>query len=87
MNSSIDLESVEYFAGLQFTDEELAIILEVNVADLRLELKENTTIRARTIHRGRLLREARLRDVELTMAEAGSSPALAAARAMINRRS
>ena len=85
MASNVDLVQAEYFAGLLYTDEELARILELDKDELRFELAAGTTPLARAIARGRFLRQSRLRQAELTMAEAGSSPALASARAMADR--
>lgn len=85
MRSDVDLVQAEYFAGLLFTDEDLSHIFELDLSELRIEVTAGTTPLAKAINRGRLLRQARLRQAELTMAEAGSSPALSAAKALVDR--
>lgn len=81
----INTKEVEYFAGLLYTDEHLALILEMEVRELKVQLREGRTQVAKAVLRGRPLRECRVRAAELDMAENGSSPALAAARDMLKR--
>lgn len=74
------------FLGEQFTpDDELAIILGMDLFDLKAELIAGKTKRARTIITARLTRKAALRASILDMACRGSSPAQAEAIRMLAR--
>ena len=61
-------QQIEEFAQLQFTDDEIAQIMETDVSDLTAEFAAN-------IDRGRLLAEAEVRKSILQMAKQGSTPA------------
>ena len=64
-----ELEAAEGFAALQFTREELAKLMQVDVGELELEPL------CSAIARGRLRGEAEVRQAMLRLAKQGSTPA------------
>jgi predicted DNA-binding protein (UPF0278 family) len=62
------VEQIEELAQLQFTDEELAKIMQVPVKDFIKKYRNS-------IDRGRLLAEAEVRRAILQLAKQGSTPA------------
>jgi hypothetical protein len=61
-------DQVEEFGALQFTDNEIATIMQMSMADLRKDYRPN-------VDRGRLLAEAEVRKSLLDLAKHGSTPA------------
>lgn len=61
-------KAIEDFASLQFTDNEIALIMNMDIDDLIDKFRSD-------IDRGRLLAEAEVRRAILTMAKQGSTPA------------
>jgi hypothetical protein len=61
-------EQIEELAALQFTDEEIATVLRMDINKLAADYRVN-------VDRGRLLAEAEVRRSLLQMAKQGSSPA------------
>ena len=80
-----DLEIIEYLASQLFPDEQLAIVLEVPLPELREELLAGKSDRAKAILSGRLTRETAIRESILDMACRGSSPAQMEAMNMLKR--
>jgi len=66
---------LENYASLMFTREEIAIILEVDPAELKVVLKDSDNPASRAFQRGRLKREAEVRKGIFDLALNGSSPA------------
>ncbi|MBL8000417.1 MAG: hypothetical protein JNL05_00530 [Flavobacteriales bacterium] len=85
MDGSKLLEDYEYLGAQLYTDERLAIILEVPLLELRDELRAGRSDRARAILKGRLNRETAIRESILDMATRGSSPAQAMAMEMLKK--
>ncbi|MEI7982349.1 MAG: hypothetical protein WCI71_11900 [Bacteroidota bacterium] len=77
------ITEVETYASLMFTKEEIAIILEVDPAELvtLLEYQEGLVFKA--FQRGRLKREAEVRKGIFDLAQNGSSPAQSFAMKLI----
>ncbi len=72
-----ELKELESFAALFFTLQELAIIMQVEEAALKSELRKPDSVIGAAIQRGRLLQEAKLRQSIIDLATQGSSPAQA----------
>jgi hypothetical protein len=66
-----------------FTREEIAVILEVDVAELKSLLQDRESPALRAFQRGRLKREAEVRKGIFDLAQNGSSPAQAFAMKII----
>ena len=78
-------KEAERLAGLTFTDEEIAIVLEREPDDLSAEVDERKTPLARAIVRGRLLIKAEVNNSIIKLAIRGSSPAQQMAKEMLKR--
>ena len=78
------LDEVEKFAGLFMKPSDIAIILNIPLADLRAALADSSTNCFQRYHKGKLLSEAELRKSVLTMAKQGSSPAQSLASKLID---
>ena len=78
------ITEVETYASLMFSKEEIAVILEVDPAQLvdLLEDQDNPVFRA--FQRGRLKREAEVRKGIFDLAQNGSSPAQTFAMKLID---
>jgi hypothetical protein len=74
LNESFITE-VETYASLMFTKEEIAVILEVDPAELSLLLQEQDNPVFKAFQKGRLKREAEVRKGIFDLAQNGSSPA------------
>jgi hypothetical protein len=77
------IRELENYASLMFTREEIAIILEVDPAELKVILKDGESSASRAFQRGRLKREAEVRKGIFDLAQNGSSPAQAFAMKII----
>ena len=76
------LTDLETYASLMFSKQEIAVILEVDPADLlRVLIEENSA--AIAFQRGRLKKEAEIRKGIFDLAQNGSSPAQAFAMKLI----
>ena len=69
------ITEVETYASLMFSKEEIAIILEVDPAELAVLLQDQDNPVFRSFQRGRLKREAEVRKGIFDLAQNGSSPA------------
>ena len=69
------ITEVEQYASLMFSKEEIAIILEVDPAELVVLLQDQDNKAFRVFQRGRLKREAEVRKGIFDLAQNGSSPA------------
>lgn len=79
------LKDAQEWAELFFTNEELAVMLDIPVADLRVALEDINSPLGQAITRGRLLSEAELRRAIISLAKRGSSPAQAVALDLVRR--
>ena len=77
------IAEVETYASLMFSKEEIALILEVDPSELKDFFKEQDTPTFRAFRRGRLKREAQVRQGIFDLAQNGSSPAQAFAMKLI----
>ena len=69
------ITEVETYASLMFSKEEIAVILEVDPAELAVLLQDQENPVFRAFQRGRLKREAEVRKGIFDLAQNGSSPA------------
>ena len=69
------ITEVEIYASLMFSKEEIAVILEVDPAELAVLLQDQDNPVFRAFQRGRLKREAEVRKGIFDLAQNGSSPA------------
>ena len=69
------ITEVETYASLMFSKEEIAVILEVDPAELAVLLQDQDNPVFRAFQRGRLKREAEVRKGIFDLAQNGSSPA------------
>jgi len=76
------LTDLETYASLMFSKQEIAVILEVDPADLLRALTEENSA-AIAFQRGRLKKEAEIRKGIFDLAQNGSSPAQAFAMKLI----
>lgn len=77
------ISDIETYASMMFTKEEIAVILEVDPAELKAMLKERESLAFKAFQRGRLKREAEVRKGIFDLAQNGSSPAQAFAMKII----
>ena len=77
------ITEVETYASLMFTKEEIAVILEVDPAELKVLFQERESPAFKAFQRGRLKREAEVRKGIFDLAQNGSSPAQAFAMKII----
>ena len=77
------ITEVETYASLMFTKQEIAVILEVDPAELKVLLQDQDTRVFKAFQRGRLKREAEVRKGIFDLAQNGSSPAHAFAMKII----
>lgn len=77
------IPELEQFASLMFTIEEIALILETDPVALRDSLRDPVGEYANAFRRGRLRREAEVRESIFRLAHSGSSPAQMAALKLI----
>jgi len=77
------ISDIETYASLMFTKEEIAVILEVDPAELKILLLDRESPSFRAFQRGRLKREAEVRKGIFDLAQNGSSPAQAFAMKII----
>jgi hypothetical protein len=77
------ISDIETYASLMFTREEIAVILEVDAAELKSLLQDKESPAFRAFQRGRLKREAEIRKGIFDLAQNGSSPAQAFAMKII----
>lgn len=69
------LTELEHFAGVFFSLQEMAIVMELDGEALKLEYEKAESVIHQTIQRGRLKQDAELRKIIFTLAKGGSSPA------------
>ncbi len=69
------ITEVEIYASLMFTKEEIAVILEVDPAELVVLLQDHDSVTFKAFQRGRLKGEAEVRKGIFDLAQNGSSPA------------
>ena len=69
------LTELQNFAGLMFSIEEIATLLEVNFYDLKLRLTDKRTPEYQKYQKGILLCQAEIRKTQIQMAKQGSTPA------------
>jgi len=69
------ITEVETYASLMFTKEEIAVIMEIDPAELVVLLQDQDNKAFRAFQRGRLKREAEIRKGIFDLAQNGSSPA------------
>ncbi len=79
------LKDAQEWAELFFTNEELAMLLDMSPSEIRLALEDVDNPLGCAIKRGRLLSEAELRKSILLLAKRGSSPAQATALQLLQR--
>jgi hypothetical protein len=77
------LEEVQHKAGLLFPLPKLSIILEIPEPELRVAMDDPSNPLGQAIHKGRLLREAEIREAVIRLALQGSGPAQAEALRLI----
>jgi len=77
------IPELEQFASLMFTIEEIALILETDPVFLRDSLRDPAGEYTNAFRRGRLRREAEVRESIFRLAHSGSSPAQMAALKLI----
>ncbi len=77
------ISEIETYSSLMFTKEEIAVILEVDPAELKTLLQERESPAFKAFQRGRLKREAEVRKGIFDLAQNGSSPAQAFAMKII----
>jgi len=73
MQSEADL--IEEYAALFLTVDEIAVLLDIDVQELRREIKGIITDRAKAYHRGKLKTTIELRKQTLQFAQKGSPQA------------
>ena len=78
------ITEVETYASLMFSKEEIAVILEVDPAELAVLLQDQDNPVFRAFQRGRLKREAEVRKGIFDLAQNGSSPAQSFAMKLID---
>lgn len=78
-------ESLEYFAGLLYSDSDLAKILQMDAEDLRLQMKMQRGEAYDIITRARLIAESQIRKGIIDMAARGSTPAQTMAMELMQR--
>ena len=83
--SAPDLVAAEKFAKLLFTDEQIAVLLEMSTQQFRVEMSMGESPLKQAVMRGRLTTEAEVRAAIINAAKRGSSPAQAMAVQYINR--
>lgn len=69
------LEELQNFSGLLFTVNEIAILLEVDVYELKLALNDKNSDEYKKYQKGILLCQAEIRKTQIKMAKQGSTPA------------
>jgi len=69
------ITEVETYASLMFSKDEIAVILEIDPAELAVLVQDQDTPAFRAFQRGRLKREAEVRKGIFDLAQNGSSPA------------
>ena len=78
------ITEVETYASLMFSKDEIAVILEVDPAELAVLLQDQDNPVFRAFQRGRLKREAEVRKGIFDLAQNGSSPAQTFAMKLID---
>ena len=80
-----EVESVKYFAGLLYTDAELADILEVEPAEVKALMRDVGNPLRRVIITERYKVESAIRESQINMAKHGSTPAMDACNQLIRK--
>jgi hypothetical protein len=73
--SEEELKQVEEFAGLCFTPEQIAVILEKDEDDFLAEFKRKSSVIRKAYNKGALIKEAEVRKSIFELAKSGSSSA------------
>lgn len=79
------LEKVEEYAGLLFSPEEIAIVLEIDAIQFNQLVKDNTHIAFKKYQRGLLLAKAKINKSIMLHAEQGSNTAQELAMKQLNK--
>lgn len=79
------LQDAEKFAKLLFTDEQLAVLLQITVQEFRMQMSSLDSPLRTAVMRGRLTTEAEVRASIISAAKRGSSPAQAMAVQYLQR--
>lgn len=77
------LKDLEEFASLMFSLEEISLIIETDLNELRELVHDPRSDAYKTFRKGRLQREAEVRNSIFTLAKNGSSPAQLSALKLI----
>lgn len=79
------LADAEKFAKLLFTDDQLAVLLQMPVQEFRVHMADRSGPLHEAVMRGRLITESEVRAAVINAAKRGSSPAQAMALQYLNR--
>lgn len=74
--TEIELKSLEEYASLIFTPSEIAIILEINEAELLQELKNTESKIYKSFYKGFLITQTQIRKTQLSFALKGNQTCL-----------
>ena len=74
--TEIELKSLEEYASLVFTPSEIAIILEINEAELLQELKKTESKIYKSFYKGFLITQTQIRKTQLSFALKGNQTCL-----------
>jgi hypothetical protein len=83
--SESQLTELELYSSYMFTVEEIAVIIQVNPAELAGKIKDKASTPYLAFARGRLKMEAELRKSIFDLAKNGSSPAQSYAMKLIEK--
>lgn len=79
------LTELQRFAGLFFNVEQIAIVLQVDAIELAEELANTQSEAHKAFWKGRLMEEARQREVVFNLSAGGSAPAQNLAMQLMER--
>ena len=74
--TEIELKSLEEYASLVFTPSEIAIIVEINEAELLQELKKTESKIYKSFYKGFLITQTQIRKTQLSFALKGNQTCL-----------
>lgn len=78
------LQQVEDFASLFYSLRDIAIILEVDEAELKLQYQDKTSQVYKRYHKGFLISDCEIRKSEISLAKRGSTPAQESVKKYVN---
>ena len=78
-------ENLEHFAGLLFPDRELALIMDLDVEQFKLQMLLEKGEVFQIVAKGRLTAEANIRESIIDMAKRGSTPAQNSAEQLLKQ--